>query len=96
MLTHPDGTREPLVVGLPGDREVDAKRLGAQLEPAEAEPFTEQDFAQHPALVKGYIGPAVLGSTARAASATWSTRGWWTARVGDRRQRRGPARASTW
>ena len=62
MLTHPDGTREPLVVGLPGDREVDAKRLGAQLEPAEAEPFTEQDFAKHPQLVKGYIGPQVLGA----------------------------------
>jgi prolyl-tRNA synthetase len=61
MLTHPDGTREPLVIGLPGDREVDAKRLAAQLEPAEAEPFTEADFAQHPALVKGYIGPQVLG-----------------------------------
>ncbi|HEX3003670.1 MAG TPA: proline--tRNA ligase, partial [Angustibacter sp.] len=61
MLTHPDGTREPLVIGLPGDREVDAKRLAAQLEPAEAEPFTEADFAKHPALVKGYIGPQVLG-----------------------------------
>ncbi|MGN6299865.1 MAG: proline--tRNA ligase [Angustibacter sp.] len=61
MLTHPDGTREPLVIGLPGDREVDAKRLAAQLEPAEAEPFTEADFAQHPTLVKGYIGPQVLG-----------------------------------
>src|SRR6185503_17756615 len=45
-----------------GDREVDAKRLGAQLEPAEAEPFTEQDFAKHPQLVKGYIGPQVLGA----------------------------------
>ncbi len=61
MLTQPDGTREPLVIGLPGDREVDAKRLAAQLEPAEAEPFTEADFAQHPALVKGYIGPQALG-----------------------------------
>src|SRR5919199_1937882 len=28
-LVHPDGTREPLVVGLPGDREVDTKRLEA-------------------------------------------------------------------
>ncbi len=61
MLTRPDGSREPLVVGLPGDREVDAKRLAAQLEPAVAEPFTEADFAQHPSLVKGYIGPQVLG-----------------------------------
>ncbi|NEM07237.1 proline--tRNA ligase [Geodermatophilus normandii] len=58
-LVHPDGAREPLVVGIPGDREVDAKRLEAQLAPAEVEPFA--DFEKHPALVKGYIGPQVLG-----------------------------------
>ncbi len=58
-LVHPDGTREPLVVGIPGDREVDAKRLEAQLAPAEVEPFA--DFEKHAALVKGYIGPQVLG-----------------------------------
>jgi prolyl-tRNA synthetase len=58
-LVHPDGTREPLVIGIPGDREVDAKRLEAQLAPAEVEPFTE--FDKHPGLVKGYIGPEVLG-----------------------------------
>src|SRR3954464_4474375 len=58
-LVHPDGTREPLVIGIPGDREVDAKRLEAQVAPAEVEPFT--DFEKHPALVKGYIGPEVLG-----------------------------------
>jgi prolyl-tRNA synthetase len=62
MLSHPDGEREPLVIGLPGDREVDAKRLAAQLEPAEVEPFTDADFAKHPALVKGYIGPQALGA----------------------------------
>ncbi|WP_375431240.1 proline--tRNA ligase [uncultured Friedmanniella sp.] len=61
-LVHPDGRREPLVIGLPGDREVDLKRLGAQVEPAEIEPFTETDFADHPALVKGYIGPGSLGT----------------------------------
>ncbi|SFO86635.1 prolyl-tRNA synthetase [Geodermatophilus dictyosporus] len=59
-LVHPDGTREPLVVGLPGDREVDAKRLEAQVAPAEVEPFAE--FDAHPELVKGYIGPQVLGA----------------------------------
>ncbi|MEX5720065.1 proline--tRNA ligase [Geodermatophilus maliterrae] len=58
-LVHPDGTRVPLVVGIPGDREVDAKRLEAQVAPAEVEPFT--DFDGHRALVKGYIGPEVLG-----------------------------------
>ncbi|MDJ0770248.1 MAG: proline--tRNA ligase [Ilumatobacter sp.] len=62
-LRHPDGTTEPLAVGVPGDREVDEKRLGAQVAPAELEPFEEADFAAHPALVKGYIGPGTLGST---------------------------------
>ena len=62
MLRHPDGTREPLAVGVPGDREVDPKRLEAAVSPAEVEPFEAADFAKHPALVKGYIGPGVLGS----------------------------------
>jgi len=61
MLAHPDGTREPLAIGLPGDREVDAKRLEAQVDPATVEPFTEADFAANSVLVKGYIGPAALG-----------------------------------
>src|SRR5690349_1094487 len=61
MLVHPDGTREPLAIGVPGDREVDEKRLAAQVEPAEVEAFTEKDFAANPALVKGYIGPGTLG-----------------------------------
>jgi len=61
MVREVDGSRHPLVVGLPGDREVDPKRLAAQLEPAEAEPFGDADFAAYPSLVKGYIGPATLG-----------------------------------
>ncbi len=60
-LKHPDGTREPIAVGLPGDREVDQKRLEGQLEPTEVEPFDEAEFKKHPSLVKGYIGPGVLG-----------------------------------
>ncbi len=66
MVRGGDGTREPLAVGLPGDREVDLKRLGALLEPAEAEPFTDDDFAAHPELAKGYIGPGVLGTGNRS------------------------------
>ena len=62
MLRHPDGRTEPLAVGVPGDREVDMKRLEAQVSPAEVTPFEESDFAKHPALVKGYIGPGALGS----------------------------------
>jgi prolyl-tRNA synthetase len=61
VLKHPDGTREPLAIGVPGDREVDQQRLEGQLEPIEVEPMDEADFARHPGLVKGYIGPGVLG-----------------------------------
>jgi prolyl-tRNA synthetase len=61
VLKHPNGTREPLAIGLPGDREVDQKRLEGQLEPIEVEAMDEAAFAQHPALVKGYIGPGALG-----------------------------------
>ncbi|HET7689908.1 MAG TPA: proline--tRNA ligase [Nocardioidaceae bacterium] len=62
VLVHPDGTREPLAIGVPGDREVDQKRLEGQLEPIQVEPMDEVEFKKHPALVKGYIGPAALGA----------------------------------
>jgi len=62
MLRHPDGRREPLAIGLPGDRDVDMKRVEAQVGPAEPDAFTEADFTNYPALVKGYIGPEVLGA----------------------------------
>jgi prolyl-tRNA synthetase len=62
MLVHPDGRREPLAIGLPGDREVDLRRLGGALEPIVVDAFTEADFAKNPALVKGYIGPGSLGT----------------------------------
>jgi prolyl-tRNA synthetase len=61
MLRHPDGTREPLAIGVPGDRDVDLRRLEAQVAPAEVEVFTDEDFAAHPGLAKGYIGPGALG-----------------------------------
>ncbi len=64
MLAYPDGRREPLVIGLPGDRQVDPKRLEAQVSPAEVEDFTEADFARYPRLVKGYIGPTAMGPNA--------------------------------
>jgi prolyl-tRNA synthetase len=60
-LKHLDGTTQPLAIGLAGDRDLDMKRLESQVAPAEVEPFTEADFAAHPSLVKGYIGPDVLG-----------------------------------
>ena len=66
VLVHPDGTREPLAIGVPGDREVDQKRLEGQLEPIEVEPMDEAEIAKHPALVKGYIGPEVLGEESKS------------------------------
>ncbi len=62
VVVHPDGTREPLAIGVPGDRDIDEKRLGAQVDPATIEAFEEKDFTANPALVRGYIGPAALGS----------------------------------
>lgn len=65
-LTHVDGTRELVVVGIPGDREVDEKRAEVAFAPAEVETATADDFEKNPLLVRGYIGPwsptgAVLG-----------------------------------
>ncbi len=51
-LAVKDAEGSAVVVLVPGDREV---RLGAGLVP-----FTDDDFAEHPALVKGYIGPMGL------------------------------------
>lgn len=65
-LVSPEGKRSLVVVGLPGDREVDAKRAEAAFAPNEVEQANEDDFAKHPELIKGFIGPvkggqAVLG-----------------------------------
>ena len=56
----PGGEWELLGIGIPGDREVDDKRLEASLEPAEVALLTDEDFAKHPFLAKGYIGPKAL------------------------------------
>jgi prolyl-tRNA synthetase len=42
------------------------KRLEALLQPSEARPFDEEDFAKFPSLVKGYIGPNELGVQSKA------------------------------
>ncbi len=60
-LVSPEGKRRLVVVGIPGDREVDAKRAEAWFAPDEVEQATEADFAKHPILVKGYIGPTKAG-----------------------------------
>ena len=59
-VRNADGEWELLAVGVPGDREVDEKRLEASLEPAEFELLTDADFEANPFLVKGYIGPRAL------------------------------------
>jgi prolyl-tRNA synthetase len=48
----------PLVIGVPGDREVDLKRVEAALFPAEVSLF--DDWAAHPDLARGYLGPQIL------------------------------------
>ncbi|MGN7779203.1 proline--tRNA ligase [Mycolicibacterium sp. 22603] len=57
---QPGGEWELLAIGVPGDREVDEKRLGAALEPAEFALLDDADFAANPFLVKGYVGPKAL------------------------------------
>jgi prolyl-tRNA synthetase len=51
-----------LAVGVPGDREVDMKRLEAALDPVEVALLEEADFAANSFLVKGYIGPGALAA----------------------------------
>lgn len=60
VVSDPSGEEKVLAIGVPGDREIDAKRLEAVLHPSEARVFEEADFVKHRNLVKGYIGPGVL------------------------------------
>ena len=62
---HDEPWRELVVVGIPGDRTIDMKRLEAQFAPAELEEATEDDLKAHPELVRGYIGPMGFGPQAR-------------------------------
>ncbi len=70
----PTGERQLVVIGLPGDRNVDLKRVEANISShlevggeVELEAATEDDLKKNPTLIKGYIGPgngldaAVLG-----------------------------------
>ena len=59
--------RKLFVVAVPGDRDVDIKRLEASIAEAldvpgepEIEPANEADIANHTGLVPGYIGPTLL------------------------------------
>ena len=56
VLLMADG--KPISVLVPGDREVDIKRLEANLPGIqELRLFDDEDFARHKELVKGYVGP---------------------------------------
>lgn len=56
VLLMADG--KPISVLVPGDREVDVKRLGANLGGVkELRLFEDDDFAKNKNLVKGYVGP---------------------------------------
>src|SRR6201997_5119748 len=59
-IRPPGGEWELLAVGIPGDREIDDKRLAAALEPADYTMVDDDEFAKNPFLVKGYIGPKAL------------------------------------
>ncbi len=66
-LTALDGSKELVVVGLPGNREVDLKRAEVAFAPNGVEAASAEEIAAVPHLVKGYIGPwsaagAVLGA----------------------------------
>ncbi len=61
VAIQPDGTRELAIIGLPGDRDVDMKRVEASLAPAEVEMAGPEDLKDFPELVPGYIGPQVIG-----------------------------------
>jgi len=59
--------RKVFVVAVPGDRDVDVKRLEATIAEAldvtgepSVEPATEEDITKHTQLVPGYIGPTLL------------------------------------
>lgn len=65
-LKHPTGERELVAIGIPGDRELDLKRVEACVSPAEVEMATEEDIKSHPELIKGYIGFKNVGPNSPA------------------------------
>lgn len=73
-LTHPDERRELVIVGIPGNRDVDLKRAEALFAPATVEPATEADFAAYRGLIKGYIGPWSPGGAVLGADSTTGIR----------------------
>jgi len=63
-VTSPGGDAEVVAVGVPGDREVDMRRLEAALAPSTVAIFEGEDFAKRPELVRGYVGPQAMAGKA--------------------------------
>ena len=71
----------PIIVLVPGDREVDEERLAAAIAPAVLTPFEEADFADAPHFVKGYVsgigmqahGVRVIADPRVAPGSAWVT-----------------------
>jgi prolyl-tRNA synthetase len=59
-----DAGGRSVAVLVPGDREVEEAKLERVLFPAPVRPFEEADFAER-GLVRGYVGPAGLGTDVR-------------------------------
>ena len=57
-VTH---KRSLVVVGLPGDRDMEPKRAEIVFAGFDVEPANDEDFAKHPELLKGFIGPVKNG-----------------------------------
>jgi prolyl-tRNA synthetase len=82
-LTDIKGKRSLVVVGLPGDREVEFKRAEIAFAGFEVEAANEEDFAKHPELVKGYIGPVKDGAALLGEKASSGVRYLLDPRVAD-------------
>jgi prolyl-tRNA synthetase len=61
-LTDVNHKRSLVVVGIPGDRELEMKRAEIAFAGYEVETATDEDFAKHPELIKGFIGPVKDGA----------------------------------
>ena len=72
---------KPIMVLVPGDREIDEERLASAVAPGEVTPFDEADFAARPDFVKGYVsalgmqeaGVIVLADPRVAPNSNWVT-----------------------